>query len=85
MANKKKVALTGEALMAMRKKSGLNQLDFWQRFGITQSGGSRYETGRALPKPAKILLALYLSGKITDEDLAAGRKAAGITVTAKAL
>jgi transcriptional regulator with XRE-family HTH domain len=85
MATKKRAALTGEALVAMRKKSGLNQLEFWQRFGITQSGGSRYETGRALPKPAKILIALYLSGRITDADLAAARKAAGVPVTATAV
>jgi hypothetical protein len=52
-------------------------------FGITQSGGSRYELGRGLPNPAKILLTLYLSGKVTDEELSAARKAAGIPVTAK--
>ena len=85
MATKKKVGLTGDALVAMRKRSGLNQLQFWERFGITQSGGSRYETGRGLPKPAKILLALYLSGKVTDEDLTAARKAAGIGITVKAV
>lgn len=83
MANKKKVALTGEALAETRRKSGLNQFDFWQRFGVTQSGGSRYESGRGLPNPAKILMALYFAGKITDEDLTAGRKAAGIPVKTK--
>ena len=61
------------------------QSAFWQRFGITQSGGSRYESGRDLPNPAKMLLTLYLSGTVTDEDLTAARKAAGIPATAKAV
>lgn len=53
-----------------RKKKGLNQLDFWKRYGVTQSGGSRYESGRNIPKPLAILLWLHRSGKITDKDLA---------------
>jgi len=85
MVSKKKVALTGEALGEMRRKSGLNQFDFWQRFGITQSGGSRYESGRGLPNPTKILIALHLAGKITDDDLTAGRKAAGIPIAVKSV
>ena len=32
-----------------RKKEGLNQKDFWARYGVTQSGGSRYESGRNIP------------------------------------
>jgi len=53
-----------------RKKLGVNQLDFWSRYGVTQSGGSRYESGRSLPKPLRILLWLHKSGKVTDKDLA---------------
>lgn len=53
-----------------RKKLGINQLDFWSRYGVTQSGGSRYESGRSLPKPLRILLWLHKSGKVTDKDLA---------------
>lgn len=34
----------------MRKKMGLNQQEFWSRVGVTQSGGSRYESGRAAPR-----------------------------------
>jgi DNA-binding transcriptional regulator YiaG len=52
-----------------RKKSNLNQSDFWKRYGVTQSGGSRYESGRNIPKPLAILLWLHRSGKITDKDL----------------
>lgn len=34
----------------MRKKMGLNQLEFWSQVWVTQSGGSRYESGRAAPR-----------------------------------
>ncbi len=56
---------------------GENQSVFWQRFGVTQSGGSRYESGRSMPKPVRMLISLYAAGKIDDEDLrvAAGGKA----------
>ena len=52
-----------------RKKLGINQIDFWKRYGVTQSGGSRYESGRSIPKPLAILLWLHRSGKISDKDL----------------
>lgn len=55
---------------AERKKQGLNQADFWRRYGVTQSGGSRYESGRNIPKPIAILIWLHRSGKITEKDLA---------------
>lgn len=42
----------------LRHKSGKNQSAFWGPLGVTQSGGSRYETGRAVPKPVQILLTL---------------------------
>lgn len=51
---------TAGELKAIRKKIGLNQADFWQRFGITQSGGSRYESGREVPEPVQILLNIAL-------------------------
>lgn len=42
-----------------RKRAGLTQADWWNRIGITQSGGSRYEKGdRAIPKPIETLLRL---------------------------
>lgn len=53
-----------------RKKEGVNQMGFWKRYGVTQSGGSRYESGRNIPKPLAILLWLHRSGKVTDKDLA---------------
>jgi len=38
--------------------SGLNQEQFWTQIGVTQSGGSRYESGREMPKPVRELLRL---------------------------
>ena len=58
-----------------RKKLGVNQSAFWSNLGVTQSGGSRYESGRNLPKPVALLLTLRESGKITDADLAAAAAA----------
>jgi DNA-binding transcriptional regulator YiaG len=43
---------------AIRLRLGLNQQDFWGRIGVTQSGGSRYEGGRSMPKPVRELLKL---------------------------
>lgn len=42
----------------IRRKLGLNQQQFWNKIGVTQSGGSRYESGRNMPKPVKELLRL---------------------------
>lgn len=42
----------------IRRRLGLNQEQFWTRIGVTQSGGSRYESGRAMPKPVQELLRL---------------------------
>jgi len=36
----------------------MNQQEFWARIGVTQSGGSRYESGRKMPKPVRELLRL---------------------------
>jgi transcriptional regulator with XRE-family HTH domain len=42
----------------IRRRLGLNQEEFWTRIGVTQSGGSRYESGRNMPKPVRELLRL---------------------------
>lgn len=47
-----------EELRAFRKKTGLRQELFWERVGVTQSGGSRYESGRNIPEPVQILLTI---------------------------
>ena len=47
---------TGEDVRALRQKRGLNQSEFWAPFQTTQSGGSRYESGRDIPDPIQVLL-----------------------------
>jgi transcriptional regulator with XRE-family HTH domain len=42
----------------IRRRLHLNQEEFWSRIGVTQSGGSRYESGRSMPKPVRELLRL---------------------------
>lgn len=43
-------------IKALRKSLKLPQVVFWQRLGVTQSGGSRYETGRSVPLSTLLLL-----------------------------
>jgi len=57
----------------IRRKLGLNQQQFWSKLGVTQSGGSRYESGRNMPRPVQHLLRLVHVeqidiGKIKRED-----------------
>ena len=68
MARKKKLDFSDIA--TTRKKANLNQSDLWKRYGVTQSGGSRYESGRSIPKSLGIPLWRHQSGKVTDQDLA---------------
>jgi transcriptional regulator with XRE-family HTH domain len=42
----------------IRRKLGMNQQQFWSKLGVTQSGGSRYESGRNMPRPVQQLLRL---------------------------
>ena len=60
-----------------RRVAGINQSEFWSRFGVTQSGGSRYESGRNIPTPLKFLLRFYEIGRINDKDLADVRRELG--------
>jgi DNA-binding transcriptional regulator YiaG len=48
--------ITSQEVVAMRNRAGLNQTEFWSPLGVTQSGGSRYESGRAMPKPVQTLI-----------------------------
>lgn len=49
---------TGEEVRKLRLKLGMNQSQFWVPFQTTQSGGSRYESGRDIPAPVQVLLNL---------------------------
>jgi transcriptional regulator with XRE-family HTH domain len=42
----------------LRIKLGLTQSEFWAPVGVSQSGGSRYESGRKLPVSISTLLYL---------------------------
>ena len=58
----------------IRRKLGLNQSQFWSKLGVTQSGGSRYESGRNMPRPVQTLLRLVHVeqvdiSKIKKEDI----------------
>lgn len=58
-----------EVLRKYRKKIRESQDQFWARFGVTQSRGSRFEQGAEIPTPVVILLGLYFNGMVTDGDL----------------
>ncbi|NMG73722.1 helix-turn-helix domain-containing protein [Aromatoleum diolicum] len=47
---------TGDEVRSLRRKLNLNQSEFWSPFQTTQSGGSRYESGREIPAPVQVLL-----------------------------
>ncbi len=52
----------------IRRKLRMNQQEFWSRIGVTQSGGSRYESGRSMPKPVRELLRLvHIEGITLDK------------------
>lgn len=53
----------------IRKSTGKNQSAFWGQYGVTQSGGSRYESGRPMPKPLQMLMWLHQNGRVSDQDL----------------
>lgn len=59
----------------LRRRLGVNQQEFWARIRVSQSGGSRYESGRAMPGPVRELLRLVYVGrldlsKVNREDFA---------------
>ncbi len=59
----------------IRRNLGLNQQAFWGKIGVTQSGGSRYESGRNMPKAVRELLRLVHVeqvdlAKVNKEDMA---------------
>jgi len=57
------------AIRQLRKQKAESQQTFWSRFGVTQSSGSRFETGLPPPRPVLILLELYASGTLEDQDV----------------
>jgi DNA-binding transcriptional regulator YiaG len=58
--------LTAHTIRYLRRRKRESQETFWRRFGVTQSSGSRFESGLPLPATLAILLRLYAEGKLTD-------------------
>jgi len=54
---------SGARVRKLRQRLGLTQLEFWTPLGVTQSGGSRYETDRRITRPVVILLELAYGTK----------------------
>jgi len=65
---------TAHKLKWQRLKLNENQTEFWSRFGVTQSQGSRFEQGMGMQSPLAILLTLYFDAKVSDYDLMIARK-----------
>lgn len=60
---------TGSDVREHRRKLGMNQSEFWSRLEVTQSGGSRYESGRNIPRPVQILLHMTYGTEKQSQDL----------------
>jgi hypothetical protein len=67
---------TGQQARRARCLLRENQLKFWSRVGITQCGGSRYETGRRIPKPVQKLLTIAYG---TERQREAALRSLGLT------
>lgn len=63
------VPLNTRDVANFRKSLGLNQSQFWRLFGVTQSGGSRYEDTRDIPASTAMLLILYSLNIVSNADL----------------
>ena len=57
----------------LRYLLGENQTQFWSRFGVAQSSGSRFERGMPVPLPVLLLIRLYFLRHVSDADLRAVR------------
>jgi hypothetical protein len=71
---KKKKPTNSPDTKSVRLLRNETQADYWQRFGVTQSGGSRYESGRGIPKPTAMLMEMFNGGLISSEMLAKVRR-----------
>lgn len=56
----------------IRHDLGMNQQQFWSPLGVTQSGGSRYEKGRNVPKAVLELLKLLYVERIDIKTIKRG-------------
>ncbi|OJW46212.1 MAG: hypothetical protein BGO63_03845 [Candidatus Accumulibacter sp. 66-26] len=56
---KNSIVINADFAVTTRKSLGLNQADFWSPLGVSQSGGSRYESGRTMPGPVRKMMYLH--------------------------
>ncbi len=66
--------MNAAALKSLRQDCRMSQDAFWGKVGVTQSGGSRYESGRRMPVPVALLVDLvHVRGidaaKLKREDM----------------
>lgn len=60
---------TGRDALNLRRELKRNQTDFWGQLNISQSGGSRYESGRVMPEQVVLLLHLVYGTEKQAGDL----------------
>ena len=70
----KKLKINGAWCVKHRAANSMSQTQFWSQYGVTQSGGSRYESGRNIPRSVRMLIALE-TGMATMEELITGKLA----------
>ena len=75
--------VTGEVALAMRQKLHVNQSEFWSRVGIGQSAGSRYESGRNIPRPVQMLLRIAYGTKAQAAKQLEALRPSGVVVTSE--
>ena len=75
--------ITSEAALSMRKKTGLNQSRFWSVVGIGQSAGSRYESGRNIPRPVQMLLRIAYGAEAQAAKQLEALRPSGVAVTSE--
>ena len=61
----------GNGWRQLRRALGLNQQQFWNRIGITQPGGCRYEKGRNMPKHVLYLVNIAYGPDMQAEGMVA--------------
>ena len=56
-------------LKKLRQSTGMNQSKFWAAVNVTQSGGSRYESGRKMPAAVAIMVELVHVRRVKLDEL----------------
>jgi DNA-binding transcriptional regulator YiaG len=80
-----KDARSGPDLKALRRALRINQTTFWKGLQATQSGGSRYESGRNIPASIRALVILVFgSEQHARQQLDALRNPAPVKASKKA-